>query len=360
MADIIPLPDRSTWLSGYLRRLTDSYRAGGLEPAAAEQLAAEAGGRTEGWTVAGITEDGRTVGFVAVGLDDRNGSPVGRIGELWTEPGREGLRPAALHWAERWCAERGGHRVEVLLAAPDPLFEGYAVRGQARVKTVTTAAGPRAEGPAGAERVGPSCPSAGKEGERGSEATEHGGTSRPSGWGRPSAPGREGPEASGREQGTSPGVTSRPMTAEEYPAWRAQQDAAYVADMVRAGSYTEQEARAKSAADFSRLLPREMDTEGNAFLVLEAGGETVGTGWLKHGFLPGVTFGYSLDVLPEHRGRGFGRAAMAVGEQAVLAAGDRALLLNVFGGNEVAMGLYTSAGYTVLEERRSRDVSGAP
>ncbi|MEV6209845.1 GNAT family N-acetyltransferase [Kitasatospora sp. NPDC051914] len=299
MADIIPLPDRSTWLPGYQRRLTDSYRAGGLEPAAAEQLAAEAGGRTGGWTVAGITEDGRTVGFVAVGLDDRNGSPVGRIGELWTEPGREGLRPAALHWAERWCAERGGHRVEVLLAAPDPLFEGYAVRGQARVKTVAAAA-------------------------------------------------------------TDLGVTARPMTAEEYPAWRAQQDAAYVADMVRAGAHTEQEARAKSAADFSRLLPRGMDTEGNAFLVLEAGGETVGTGWLKHGFLPGVTFGYSLDVLPEHRGRGFGRAAMAVGEQAVLAAGDRALLFNVFGGNEVAMGLYTSAGYTVLEERRSRDVSGTP
>lgn len=44
---------------------------------------------------------------------------------------------------------------------------------------------------------------------------------------------------------------------------------------------------------------------------------------------------------------------MAAGEQATLAAGDSALMFTVWGGNEVAMNLYTSAGYQVVEEGRS-------
>ncbi|MFE4794104.1 GNAT family N-acetyltransferase [Streptomyces sp. NPDC056708] len=91
----------------------------------------------------------------------------------------------------------------------------------------------------------------------------------------------------------------------------------------------------------------------DTFLVLEAAGEQIGTGWLKHGHLPGVTYGYSLYVQEQHRGKGYGRAAMAAGEQATLAAGDSTLMFTVWGGNEVAMNLYTSVGYQVIEESRS-------
>ncbi|WP_405013506.1 GNAT family N-acetyltransferase [Kitasatospora sp. NBC_01539] len=300
MTTITPLADHSAWLPGRLRRLADDHRAAGLHASAVDALAAEHRAATADWTVAAIGDPARPAGYVAVCVADRDGTPVGRIGDLWTEPGHEALRPAALRWAERWCAERGGRHVQVRLTAPDPLFDGYAVRGQNRVKQLTA---PAAAGGA---------------------------------------------------------VTARPMTPEEYPVWRAGEEEAYVADIVRAGSHTAEEARRKSDADFLRLLPEGMATPGHAFLVLEADGGPVGTGWLLHGFLPGVTFGYALDVHPRHRGKGYGRAAMAVGEEAVLAAGDRALMFNVFGGNEVAMNLYTSTGYAVLEESRSRDVGAGP
>ncbi|MFF2898608.1 GNAT family N-acetyltransferase [Streptomyces sp. NPDC057966] len=58
-------------------------------------------------------------------------------------------------------------------------------------------------------------------------------------------------------------------------------------------------------------------------------------------------------IQEEHRGKGYGRAAMAAGEQATLAAGDSTLMFTVWGGNEVAMNLYTGAGYQVMEECRS-------
>lgn len=47
---------------------------------------------------------------------------------------------------------------------------------------------------------------------------------------------------------------------------------------------------------------------------------------------------------------------MAAGEKATLAAGDSALMFTVWGGNEVAMNLYTNAGYRVIEESRSIDL----
>lgn len=294
---LTPIPGHAPWLPGHLGRLDTAYRAAGLGPDAADALLADRRTEAEGWTVAAIGDPARPAGYVAMAVADRAGTPVGRIGEVWTVPGAEALRPAALRLAEQWCAERGAERVQVRLVAPDPLFDGYGVRGQNRLKVL------------------------------------------------------DGPAAPGD------GLTARPMTAAEYPAWRAGEEDAYIADILRSGSHTAAEARLKSDADFARLLPEEQGTPGHAFLVLEAGGEAVGTGWLKHGFLPGVTFGYSLEIHPEHRGRGYGRAAMAAGERTTVAAGDRALMFNVFGGNEVAMGLYTGTGYRVLEENRSRDIT---
>ncbi|EFL13064.1 GNAT family N-acetyltransferase [Streptomyces sp. C] len=89
---------------------------------------------------------------------------------------------------------------------------------------------------------------------------------------------------------------------------------------------------------------------------MEAEGEVIGTGWVNHGFLPGVTYGFSLEVHEEHRGKGYGRAAMAVGEWATRQGGDEAMMFNVFGGNEVAMGLYDRTGFAVLDEYRFLDL----
>lgn len=55
----------------------------------------------------------------------------------------------------------------------------------------------------------------------------------------------------------------------------------------------------------------------------------------------------TVEVAPDRRGRGHGRTLMLLAERECLAAGVRDLGLNVFSGNEVAVGLYTSLGYAV-------------
>ncbi|WP_329315229.1 GNAT family N-acetyltransferase [Streptomyces sp. NBC_01278] len=204
--------------------------------------------------------------------------------------------PRGREWAERWCAERGAQRVEVRLTGGPGAFADYPVRGQNRMRAVVE---------------------------------------------RPELPA---------------GLTVRRLTEEEYPGWYAREEAGYVADIVRAGALTPEQAKAKSDEDFARHLPQGYRTPGHAFYAMEVGGEVVGTGWVNHGFLPGVTFGFSLEVYEEHRGRGYGRSAMAVGAWATRQGGDEAMMLNVFGGNEVAMRLYDSTGFTVLDEYRSIDL----
>ncbi|KOU13741.1 hypothetical protein ADK52_37755 [Streptomyces sp. WM6372] len=201
-------------------------------------------------------------------------------------------------WAERWCAGHGAQRVAVRLTggAGGGAFADYPVRGQNRMR-------------AAAER--------------------------------PELP---------------PGLTVRPLTEEEYPAWYTAEEASYIADIVRAGALTPEQAKEKSDQDFARHLPQGYLTPEHGFYAMEAEGRVVGTGWVNHGFLPGVTFGFSLEVHQEHRGKGYGRAAMTVGEWATRHGGDEVMMFNVFGGNEVAMSLYDSTGFAVLDEYRSIDL----
>ncbi|MDQ0956666.1 GNAT superfamily N-acetyltransferase [Streptomyces sp. B4I13] len=291
------LDDSAEWRSDFERRRRASYTAAGLGAAAADRMLADAGAGD--WTVAEITDAGTRVGHVAVVVTDADGILVGRIGDLRVDASHTGRghERAAREWAEEWCARRGASRVEVRLTEPaGELFDGYRLRGQLRARRVDSP-------PTALE-----------------------------------------------------GVIARPMTRAEYRGWLDAEKAAYIADIVRSGALSPEEAVHKSDRDFAELLPEGLSTPGHAFLVLEAAGERIGTGWLRHGHLPGVTYGYSLHVEERHRGKGFGRAAMAAGEQAAFAAGDGALMFTVWGGNDVAMSLYTSAGYRVVEESRSTDV----
>ncbi|MEW2624146.1 GNAT family N-acetyltransferase [Streptomyces sp. NPDC048106] len=301
MTEFSVLDDDTVWQKDFERRLVASYEAAGLGAAAAEAYVPKGRALVGDWTVAGIMDAGVRVGFVAVKVDEERGALAGSIGDLYVEAGHAGRghEEAAREWAERWCAERGARRVGVRVTEPatGEMFAGYRVRGQVRARRVDSAPEP------------------------------------------------------------VDGVTARPMTEDEYAGWLALEKAAYVGDIVRSGALDQEGAVRKSDQDFADLLPEGLATPDNTLLVLEAAGEPIGTAWLRHGYLPGVSYGYSLHIHEEHRGKGYGRAAMTVGEQATFAAGDSALMFTVWGGNEVAMNLYTSTGYRIVDENRSAELA---
>jgi ribosomal protein S18 acetylase RimI-like enzyme len=125
---------------------------------------------------------------------------------------------------------------------------------------------------------------------------------------------------------------------------------------VDSGSLDEAGARAKAAESFRTFLPDGVKTERMSLSVLESDGRSVGVLWLGH-HNPGTrTFVYDIEIEAAERGRGFGRAAMLAAERIAWEAGDRAIGLNVFGHNDVALGLYESLGYRVTDRSVGRDL----
>ena len=138
----------------------------------------------------------------------------------------------------------------------------------------------------------------------------------------------------------------RPLRQDEYDVFIARGTAFYVDDMVRAG-IDRAVAQAKADKDWPQLLPDGLATPNHYIYAVEDDGRFAGYLWLcdRDGELGHSLFIYAVEIDEEFRGRGLGRSAMVFAESEARRLGIAKVALNVFGGNEVARGLYLSLGY---------------
>lgn len=141
-------------------------------------------------------------------------------------------------------------------------------------------------------------------------------------------------------------VSLRPMSADEFEQWRPVSIADYAAERVRAGSMPAESALAAAREEFASLLPEGVATPTHHLLVAESAGSYAGLLWLH---VPDNgqpdAFIYNIEVSPELRGRGLGRAIMLAAEGFAREHGASSIRLHVFGGNDIARSLYRSLGY---------------
>ena len=128
---------------------------------------------------------------------------------------------------------------------------------------------------------------------------------------------------------------------------------------MRAGNWTADEAEARSAEQTAELLPQGVETPGMLLLMAEtAGGEPVGHLWValerRRGF-PGAWI-YAIEIAPDQRGKGYGRALLLAAEQATARRGVGTIGLNVFGPNTAARNLYESAGYEIASLQMHKEL----
>ena len=137
-------------------------------------------------------------------------------------------------------------------------------------------------------------------------------------------------------------VALRLLRADEIDAYRTQGIEGYARQMIDHGGFSEERAYEKSRADTDWLA-----SSGAAFFGVESDGELVGYLVLGERERDGgrVAFVYDVSITAERRGAGIGRQAMRLAEDEARARGHSRVELNVFGGNEVARGLYRSLGY---------------
>lgn len=138
-------------------------------------------------------------------------------------------------------------------------------------------------------------------------------------------------------------VTLRPLRDDEFPAWLEAHERGYVEGMVAFAGLEPDDARRKAAADVAHVLPDGLATARVQLWAVEAGGRVVGSVFL--GLRDGGAWLYDITIEEAERGNGYGRAAMLALEEEARRLGHRSLGLNVWGGNEVARGLYRSLGF---------------
>ncbi|MFE0173214.1 GNAT family N-acetyltransferase [Streptomyces sp. NPDC059002] len=152
-------------------------------------------------------------------------------------------------------------------------------------------------------------------------------------------------------------VTLRHLDVQLFPAWLERSRDEYAKDLVTMGQTPEDAHRAASES-MARCFPSGAPRPGHAvFDVVDDAGEAVGYLWIGPDTSDddGAWWVWDVTIDADKRGRGFGRAAMVLGEEYARTQGAHTLGLNVFGFNTGARGLYESLGYetTTIKMRKA-------
>jgi ribosomal protein S18 acetylase RimI-like enzyme len=153
----------------------------------------------------------------------------------------------------------------------------------------------------------------------------------------------------------------RPLRDDELPAFIAHGRAGYAHELETQAGLSSARAQTKAEADWARLLPDGTMPPGHHLYAVEDAdsGERIGELWWAEREGDGgatMAYVYSIEVMPEHRGRGYGRETMVLFEEDARDHGITALALTVLGGNEIARSLYRSLGYVERAVHMAKDV----
>ena len=152
----------------------------------------------------------------------------------------------------------------------------------------------------------------------------------------------------------------RPLTDNELEEWLAVQQGDYVADRIRTGEDPDE---AKRIADdqYASFFPDGRPAPGQLTFRVMDGDAPVGWIWIGPRTPEQLSAYWVWNVVigEEHRGKGFGRAAMLLVEEVALAAGATSLGLNVFGHNRIARRLYESLGYETMAIQMRKELDHA-
>jgi GNAT superfamily N-acetyltransferase len=138
-------------------------------------------------------------------------------------------------------------------------------------------------------------------------------------------------------------VTLRPLREDEYAAWDETHRAEYERELVEFAGLDSDAARAKVEHDIPAVLPDGLASADTWIWMVESDGRPIGSVFL--GLRGGAAWLYDIFIDPGERGQGYGRAAMIALEDELRRLGHGTVKLNVWGGNAIARGLYSSLGY---------------
>lgn len=157
-----------------------------------------------------------------------------------------------------------------------------------------------------------------------------------------------------------PSLTLTSASDDELVEFIAQQKVSYLRDLIEQGGLSEAAAQANSDATWSGLVPDGIHPiDGNEIMIArDVDGQRIGVLWMSVRSRGAEEYAwiYDIEVDPQVRNRGYGRALMLAAEDWTRQKGLTSLQLNVFGGNTAARALYRSLGFVENAVQMSKQV----
>lgn len=163
----------------------------------------------------------------------------------------------------------------------------------------------------------------------------------------------------GAEPAAEPAVTLSSFTEDDFRSWRARAIGNFAQDLALAHQGPVAQFVPQATAKFDDLLPGGRASDGHQLFRVRTGDVPIGWLWLgPHPRTATATWVYDIEIDPEYRGRGLGRATMLAAEVVARRSGHTEIGLNVFGHNARAEHLYRSLGYRIVATQMSKRVDG--
>lgn len=158
-----------------------------------------------------------------------------------------------------------------------------------------------------------------------------------------------------RRMGETPrAISLTPMTPARFASYMRVSIKAFADALHGAGGFSPEEAVAESRRQFTENLPDGIETAEQFLYSVEVDGREVGILWfaLQNRGSERHAFVFEIEVLADHRGRGYGKAIMLAAEQEAQRVGATSLGLHVFADNRRAIMMYEGLGYERTQEYR--------
>lgn len=155
-------------------------------------------------------------------------------------------------------------------------------------------------------------------------------------------------------------VELKPMTTDQFEAFKAYLVPDYAAEKVRAGTWTEEESIEKSQAEIDGLFPEGLDTPDQYLFCVMDGATEVGKLWIAERTQGHKTAVWIFDIVTheEHRRKGYATATFEALEKFILEnLKSRRIELHVFGHNHGARALYQKLGFMETNVIMAKDLS---
>lgn len=143
-------------------------------------------------------------------------------------------------------------------------------------------------------------------------------------------------------------ITLRAMKAEEFPNYRDYFVIDYAHEIAANYGYTLDKSHAVAQRELADALPKNVSTPGNFLLCIEKRGDGV-IGYLWHKLLDNDETAFILDfvLFENHRGLGYGKAALIALEKQLSQSSVEQIKLRVAFDNSPALGLYEKVGFNI-------------